>query len=89
MKSREYLEEIRKRPALERAVLRKITLSGNRAIFYLVTDMSYTEEDIRCAAEVSARYVPAGFTADVNLKKSIPDEETVQKAVPRKILRCR
>lgn len=81
MKSREYLEEIRKRPALERAVLRKITLSGNRAIFYLVTDMSYTEEDIRCAAEVSARYVPAGFTADVNLKKSIPDEETVQKAV--------
>ena len=38
MKSREYLERIREIPALSRAVLKKIVVDGNTAVFHLVTD---------------------------------------------------
>lgn len=81
MKSKQYLEEIRKVAALSRAVLKNITISGTKATFHLVTDSTYAEEDIFYAKEVSVRYVPAGFTAEVDLKKSVPDEETVRKAI--------
>ena len=46
MKSREYLERIREIPALSRAVLKKIVVDGNTAVFHLVTDETYHEEDV-------------------------------------------
>lgn len=81
MKSKEYLEEIRQAAGLCRAVLKKIEVKGRTATFYLITDKTYSGEDVAHAREVSAKYVPAGFEADVNVRKSVPDPEGVRRAV--------
>ncbi len=81
MKSKEYLENVRKAPTLCRAVLTKITVEGERATFHLVTDCTYTDDDVRYAREVSSKFVPNGFTADVRLLKSVPSQEGVKKAI--------
>ncbi len=88
MKSKEYLEEIRKSPGLVRAVLRKIGVSRRTVTFFLVTDTAYSPEDKEYARGVSQKYVPEGFTAQVNLIKSLPDEAGVRRAVAD-ILRTR
>ena len=88
MKSKEYLEEIRKSPGLVRAVLRKIGVSRRTVTFFLVTDTAYSPEDKEYARGVSQKYVPEGFTAQVNLLKSLPDEAGVRRAVAD-ILRTR
>lgn len=88
MRSKEYLEEIRRAEGLRRAVLRKIQIEGNKVVFHLVTDVSYSEEDVSHARSVSARYVPSGFTADARVLKSIPSEEGVRRAIAD-ILRLR
>ena len=72
MKSKEYLEEIRKSPGLVRAVLRKIGVSRRTVTFFLVTDTAYSPEDKEYARGVSQKYVPEGFIAQVNLIKSLP-----------------
>ncbi len=79
MKSKEYLEEIRKCEGLERAVLKDIIVEGKRATFRLVTDKTYSREDSDYAAQVSAKYVPAGFTADASVMKSIPESAAVRR----------
>ena len=81
MKSKQYLEEIRKSPGLVRAVLRKIEVRGGEAKFFLVTDLTYSPEDIAYARGVSQKYVPEGFTAEVGVLKSVPDEAGVRRAV--------
>ena len=81
MKSREYLEEIRKAPGLRRAVLRKIEVFGRTAAFFLVTDVTYSPEDVEYARGVSQKYVPEGFTAQARVLKSVPDEAGVRRAV--------
>ena len=81
MKSKAYLEEIRKSAGLSRAVLKKIAVTGRRVTFFLLTDLSYTQEDVAYACEVSARYVPAGFTAEADVKKAVPDAAGVRRAV--------
>ena len=80
MKSQAYLREIRQAAGLSRAVLKKITVEGGEAVFYLVTDVNYTEEDAAYAAEVSARYA-AGLKASVRIMKSVPSEEGIKNAV--------
>ena len=81
MKSKQYLEEIRGSAGLVRAVLRKIEVKGKTVTFFLVTDVAYSPEDIAYARGVSAKYVPAGFTAEVKVIKSVPDEAGVRRAV--------
>ena len=81
MKSKQYLEEIRKAPGLKRAVLRKIEVAGKTATFFLVTDVTYSPEDVEYARGVSQKYVPAGFTAQVRTLKSVPDEAGIRRAV--------
>ena len=81
MRSKQYLEEIRKSPGLVRAVLRKIEVKGGEAKFFLVTDLTYSPEDIAYARGVSQKYVPEGFTAEVGVLKSVPDEAGVRRAV--------
>ena len=73
---------------MARAVLRKIEVKGKCVTFFLVTDVLYQSEDISFAREVSAKYVPEGFLADVKVMKSVPDEAGVSRAVAD-ILRTR
>ena len=81
MKSKEYLEEIRRSPGLSRAVLRKIEVSRTEATFFLVTDTAYSQEDIGYARGVTQKYLPEGFTAQVQLRKSVPEAAAVRRAV--------
>ncbi len=80
MKSREYLNEIRRAAGLKRAVLAKITVEGQEAVFHLHTDVNYTQEDVAYANEVTARYAP-GLHASAKVTKSVPGEEAVCRAI--------
>ncbi len=88
MKSEAYLNEIRLSAGLKRAVLKKIIIEGDRVTFCLVTDLTYRKEDTDYAREVSSRYVPAGYTAEVNVVKSVPSEEGIRATVSE-LLRTR
>lgn len=79
-KSLEYLEEIRRAEGLSRAVLKKICVEGGEAVFHLVTDKNYSQEDVAYASEVSRRYA-SGFNASARVVKSVPGEEGVKKAI--------
>ncbi len=81
MKSKAYLEEIRRAEGLSRAVLKKIVLERDRVIFYLVTDCTYSQADCEYAREVTQRYVPEGCRAEVSVLKSVPGAEGVRRAV--------
>ncbi len=81
MKSEEFLNEIRKREALHRAILQKIEVQGRKVTFRLITDRTYTAEDVAYAERVAARYVPAGYTAAAGVMKSVPDAEGVRRAI--------
>ena len=77
MKSREYLEEIRKAEGLSRAVLKDIEVEGTKVTFHLITDKTYTDADVKYACTVSEKYVPAGFTGAASVMKSVPDGAAV------------
>ena len=77
MKSRAYLEEIRRAEGLERAVLKDIVVEGTRVTFRLLTDKTYTDADVKYACRVSEKYVPAGFTGTASVMKSVPDKVAV------------
>ena len=81
MKSEEFLNEIRKTPGLKRAVLKKLTAKERTVTFHLVTDLSYTQDDLLHAKKAAQSYVPAGYTAEVHVLKSVPDAEGVKKAI--------
>ena len=81
MKSKQYLEEIRRAAGLGRAVLKKIEVKGRTVTFFLVTDKTYSADDVEHARTVSARYAPEGFTAEVNVRKAVPDPEGIRRAV--------
>ncbi len=81
MKSEEYLEEIRKRENLSRAVLKKIVAEGDTAEFQLVTDRTYTREDCAYADEVTQRFVPEGMKGRAAVTKSVPTEEGVRRTL--------
>ncbi len=81
MKSRQFLGDIRERENLARAVLCKITVEGRTVTFHIITDMTYTQDDVSFAKAVASRYTPAGYTAEVKLMKSVPGEEGVRKAI--------
>ena len=77
MKGKEYLEEIRKSEGLSRAVLKDIVVEGTHVLFRLITDQTYTEEDVKYASAVSQKYVPEGFTGKASVMKSVPDRAAV------------
>ena len=80
-RSEEFLNEIRKTEGLTRAVLKKITVEKNTAVFYLITDKTYTKDDIAFAKSAAEKFVPAGFSADVSVIKSVPSEDGIRRAV--------
>ena len=46
MRSERYLNEIREAEGLKRAVLQKIVVDGKTAEFFLLTDLTYSAEDV-------------------------------------------
>ncbi|MDE6412241.1 MAG: hypothetical protein K2L02_06935 [Clostridia bacterium] len=81
MKSRAYLEEIRKSEGLERAILKDIIVEGTKATFRLITDKTYSGEDVNYATKVSQKYAPAGFTAVASVMKSVPEGAAVSRFI--------
>ena len=81
MRSERYLNEIREAEGLKRAVLQKIVVDGKTAEFFLLTDLTYSAEDVAHADSVSARYAPAGFAAKARITKSVPSAEGVRRAL--------
>ncbi len=78
MKSAEYLREIREAGGLKNAVLVKIEAAGDEITFRLHTDSTYTDADVEHARAVTARYMPAGYRAEVKIMKSVPNADTVR-----------
>ena len=78
MKSAEYLREIREAGGLKNAVLVKIEAAGGEITFRLHTDSTYTDADVEHARAVTARYMPAGYRAEVKIMKSVPNADTVR-----------
>ncbi len=81
MRSKQFLSDIRENENLQRAVLTKIEVERDTVTFRLVTDKTYTREDVAYAERVAARYVPEGYRAAVGLMKSVPDAEGIRRAV--------
>ena len=80
MRSEEFLEAVRGVEGLKRAVLKKIEVEGTSVTFHLVTDLTYSAEDIAQAKRAAEKFVPAGFTAQVKVLKSVPSAEGVRRA---------
>lgn len=83
MRTREYLDEIRKSEGFPRAILSGITVEKAKGVvtFHLVTDMTYNESDIAYAKEVSAKYTPDGMRAEVRASKLIADERAIRNKI--------
>ena len=81
MKSREFLEEIRTAEGLSRAILKDIVVEGSSVLFRLITDLNYTDEDVKYASRISQKYVPAGFTGTASVMKSVPEGAAVVRFV--------
>lgn len=81
MKSEAYLNEIRKAEGLKRAVLKKITVEGNTVTFHLLTDLTYSKEDVSYAEEITKRFVPTGTEGRVSVMKSVPSADGVRAVI--------
>ena len=81
MRSEEFLNGIRGAEGLKRAILKKIVVEKREIVFHLVTDLSYTKEDVAHANEIASHFAPAGYSASVRVVKSVPSEEGVRRAV--------
>lgn len=86
-RSEEFLQDIRTREALSRAVLNRITVEGLLVTFRIVTDKTYRAEDVAFACEVAARYVPEGYRASATVFKSVPSPEVIVVAIERFLMR--
>lgn len=67
------MAEIRQSEGLERAILKDIVVDKDCVVFRLVTDKTYSESDVKRAAEISQKYVPAGFKGTATIMKSVPE----------------
>ncbi len=85
MKSKQFLAEIRSIDGLRRAVLKRIEVAGEEVVFHLVTDRSYTREDVLAAENICKKYVPAGYRAGAKVLKSLPSAEAVRRSVSERL----
>lgn len=78
-KSEQYIQTIRQREGLKRAILQSIGLSERRKkiTFHIVTDVPYTDEDEAFAKRAMLDYLPEGFEGDLTLKKLVAAEDLV------------
>ena len=76
----EFLARIHERENLKRAVLNKIVLDkeNRRCEFSLVTDLAYTPDDEKFAAEAVRAAVPDSLETSVKLAKLVADPQLVR-----------
>ena len=74
-----FLEEIRKIPSLNTAIISSVTLvkSANEVQVCLITDKAYTEEDEAEAKKAVRKFVPSLFSCSLKISKLTPDEQMV------------
>lgn len=83
MTRNEFLERVREKENLSRAVLNKIVVdrSARRCEFTLITDRAYTQEDEAFAESAVREAVPASLQASVKIKKLVADEQLVRQKI--------
>lgn len=80
MNQTEFLAQIRESDGLKNAVLHRICVDmrARSCRFEIVTDSSYSEEDIAQAERTARAAVPASMQAEVKVVKLIADEQIVR-----------
>ena len=80
MNQTEFLAQIRESDGLKNAVLHRICVDmrARSGRFEIVTDSSYSEEDIARAERTARAAVPASMQAEVKVVKLIADEQIVR-----------
>ena len=85
MKTDSYLREIRGCDGFGRAILTSIEVerASGKATFFITTDSVYGEDALSRLREISGRYLPEGFHADVCVRKQVADGGRVRDAILR------
>lgn len=83
MRSKEFIEEIRKSAGFPRAILSGITVEKATSVvtFRLVTDMTYAQSDVTYAERVCGKYTPDGLRGEVSVTKLVADEQAIRKRI--------
>lgn len=83
MKTDSYLREIRGCDGFGRAILTCIEVerASGKATFFITTDQVYRQDALPRLREISGRYLPEGFYADVSVRKSVTDGARVHDAI--------
>ncbi|MDE7086911.1 MAG: ribonuclease H-like domain-containing protein [Clostridia bacterium] len=78
-----FIEEIRKIPSLSTAIISSVTLykEKSRVEVNLITDKTYSDEDVTAAKAVVRKFVPEYFSCILNVSKLTPDEGMVAKKI--------
>jgi len=82
-KTQEYLTKVRELEGLKNAILSGISVEKKRGVatFTLITDKAYALAEEGRARELSAQFLPDGFTAEVHIVKRVPDREILKKTI--------
>ena len=81
----EFLDKIRAIDGMKNAIVSNIEIYGRRKIvcFYLVTDLTYSQNVIPQAEQIAASFLPQGFSAAVKIEKKTPDETLLRQEIMR------
>lgn len=79
----QILTELRTIQALDRVIIASVSLikAKNLVEVGLITDKTYSEEDVSSAKKIIRKFVPEYFSCSVKINKLTPDEEMVAKKI--------
>lgn len=82
-KLEQYLSEIRAIEGLKNAILCGISIEKRAKVaeFFLVTDKTYSIEEETGARNITAAYLPEGFSAKMRIVKRVPDAEILKEKI--------
>ena len=85
MDQQEFLARVRAEEGLSRAVLRKIVVDvrAKKCLFELVTDAAYPAASEQAALAAAEEAAPAGFSAQIRIRKHVADPQLVRHAILR------
>ncbi len=77
------LENIQAIFAFQNATIHKIVCNKRKksASFYMITDKTYTKEDVNEVEKILQTAIPATFTLSIHIQKSIADAELIKNAI--------
>ncbi len=79
----QYLEEIRALDGLANAILCGINVYKRDSVaeFWLVTDKTYTPTEEKKTQEITQKYLPTAFSAQVRIIKRVPDAAIIKNKI--------